>query len=218
MNNLNVIQILSYGVIGLGFLLAFLSYLLLRTEQKRSDPRKVMLRSIHLFMIFSIILTVVGLGSEGLRNIKNLEAYKLSVSLDKEKKSPFALHLESLIADDSDLGTKFKTRAGDKYATQTVISQILERQVLPKIQELVQPENPYRQHGKVSVYVDRTSRYKITWSETNFPSSVTRDISNILSGIEFPPPQYVEITSMRTVLSDYTFNIQITYLNETEQS
>lgn len=63
MLNETVVKILGYGVIGLGFLLALLSYRLLSKEQQRDQPRLVMLRSIMIFMAFSIALCVVGLCS-----------------------------------------------------------------------------------------------------------------------------------------------------------
>jgi len=60
-------SILKFGVIGLGFLLAFLSYNLLRKEQKRELPRKILLNSILIFMVFSVIICSIGLFSEFLK-------------------------------------------------------------------------------------------------------------------------------------------------------
>lgn len=48
--NMDVLKILQIGVIGLGFLLALLSYLLLMKEQKQDKPRPDILKSIYVFM------------------------------------------------------------------------------------------------------------------------------------------------------------------------
>jgi hypothetical protein len=58
------IRALSYGVIGLGFLLAFLAYRLLAKEQARADVRTGSLTATYVFMAFSICLTGIGLYSE----------------------------------------------------------------------------------------------------------------------------------------------------------
>ena len=39
--NINVVDILQIGVIGLGFLLAFLAYYLLTKEQKKINPGRL---------------------------------------------------------------------------------------------------------------------------------------------------------------------------------
>jgi hypothetical protein len=57
-------EILGYGVIGLGFLLAVLAYWLLTKEQKKDKVRKPMISAIHVFMGFSVFLCVLGLASE----------------------------------------------------------------------------------------------------------------------------------------------------------
>ncbi len=64
----NTYEILGYGVIGLGFLLAFLAYLLLSREQKREKTRKNMVKAIYTFMGFSILLCVIGFGSEKIKS------------------------------------------------------------------------------------------------------------------------------------------------------
>ncbi len=68
MGNLDAYNILSYGVIGLGFLLAFLAYRLLGREQQNTEPRRSILVAIHVFMIFSVVLCIIGFGSEYLRS------------------------------------------------------------------------------------------------------------------------------------------------------
>jgi hypothetical protein len=55
------IDALKYGLIGLGFLLALLSFLLLQNEQRRNPPRKVIFRQIYSFMAFSLCLMGFGL-------------------------------------------------------------------------------------------------------------------------------------------------------------
>jgi len=67
--NIDPTNILSYGVIGLGFLLAFLAYRLSSKEQERVEPRRSILVTIHVFMIFSIILCMIGFGSEYVRRL-----------------------------------------------------------------------------------------------------------------------------------------------------
>jgi hypothetical protein len=61
MAGLDVVKVLSYGVIGLGFLLALFSYRLLSKEQKLATPRREMLRAINIFMAFSVSLCLVGI-------------------------------------------------------------------------------------------------------------------------------------------------------------
>jgi hypothetical protein len=56
LEDLNVLEILRLGFVGIAFLLAGLSYLLLRKEQDRSDQRTSMFKSIYVFMAFSLIL------------------------------------------------------------------------------------------------------------------------------------------------------------------
>jgi len=60
--------ILSYGVIGLGFLLALLAYFLLLREQHAKEPRESILAAINRFMIFSLVLAGLGLTSEVARS------------------------------------------------------------------------------------------------------------------------------------------------------
>ncbi|PIA71561.1 hypothetical protein [Pseudomonas sediminis] len=63
--------ILSYGVIGLGFLLALLAYFLLLQEQHTKEPRESILAAINRFMIFSLVLAGLGLTSEVVRSFFN---------------------------------------------------------------------------------------------------------------------------------------------------
>jgi hypothetical protein len=56
LKNLDLMGILQLGVVGIGFLLAYLSYGLLRGEQKRQDVRYPMLRAAYVFMAFSLVI------------------------------------------------------------------------------------------------------------------------------------------------------------------
>jgi hypothetical protein len=60
MNKIDVAQILSYGVIGLGFLLALLAFWLLTREQKKRKPDSNILRATYVFMAFSVALCAIG--------------------------------------------------------------------------------------------------------------------------------------------------------------
>ena len=64
----NLGNLLSYGAIGLGLGLASLAYLLLRTEQRVSRPRKQIVTAIYVFMIFALVLSAAGFVSEYLRS------------------------------------------------------------------------------------------------------------------------------------------------------
>ena len=68
MGKLNIVEILRIGVIGLGFLLAVLAYRLLTNEQKREEIRPSLIKATYVFMFFSIILSIIGLGSEFLKH------------------------------------------------------------------------------------------------------------------------------------------------------
>lgn len=61
LKNLNILEILDKGLIGLVFLLAVLACFLLFREQKRDNPRPLMLRAIMFFTLFLCFLVVVGL-------------------------------------------------------------------------------------------------------------------------------------------------------------
>ncbi len=61
LENLNVLEILRLGFVGIAFLLAGLAYLLLRREQERAEPRAGMLRPIYGFMVFALVLAAASL-------------------------------------------------------------------------------------------------------------------------------------------------------------
>jgi len=80
--NLDFYKILSYGAIGLGCILAFLSYRLLSREQEKERPRQRILTSIYLFMVFSLSLSTVGFVTEYAKDQKISEFNNL---LDSER-------------------------------------------------------------------------------------------------------------------------------------
>jgi hypothetical protein len=57
-------KVLSYGAVGLGFLLACLSYRLLSAEQSRPKPNTSMIRATYAFMFFCFLLTSSGFIAE----------------------------------------------------------------------------------------------------------------------------------------------------------
>jgi hypothetical protein len=77
---LSFYKLLSYGAIGLGCILAVLAYMLLRKEQDQTNPRKQVLSSIYVYMVFSLILTIVGFLAEYLH-------YNASQALDSKEQT-----------------------------------------------------------------------------------------------------------------------------------
>ncbi|CAB1057287.1 hypothetical protein D1BOALGB6SA_2026 [Olavius sp. associated proteobacterium Delta 1] len=67
-SNIDPKNILGYGVIGLGFLLAFMAYNLLRKEQSKEQPSRNILRSIYFFMGFSLLVISIGVLSEFIKS------------------------------------------------------------------------------------------------------------------------------------------------------
>lgn len=55
------VAVLKLGVIGLGFILAFMAFALLYREQRKPEPHSVVLRAIYIFMGFSLVLSGFGL-------------------------------------------------------------------------------------------------------------------------------------------------------------
>ncbi len=68
---MDVVSILQIGVVGLGFLLAYLAYKLLGSEQTRNPPRTPILVGIYVFMFFSVCLVVLGGTFKALPDILN---------------------------------------------------------------------------------------------------------------------------------------------------
>lgn len=68
----NWVAILSLGVVGLGFLLAFLAYRLLDKAQEAPYLDDSIIKSIRAYMIFSVVIVIVGLASEAARHIMTI--------------------------------------------------------------------------------------------------------------------------------------------------
>src|SRR5260370_9544790 len=95
METLSFYNLLSYGAIGLGCILAALAYFLLRKDQDQPKPRQQMLTSVYIFMSFSLVLTALSFGAElwrdtaaqqtGTLSSKNTE---LSVEVTKRTSQP----------------------------------------------------------------------------------------------------------------------------------
>jgi hypothetical protein len=64
MKNLDVVDILRLGAIGLGFLLALMSYRLLAKEQTNKEARPAILGAIKTYMGFALILVLLATVSE----------------------------------------------------------------------------------------------------------------------------------------------------------
>lgn len=64
MKLLELTDALKYGLIGLGAILAILSFYLILKEQNKETPRKQILNSVYVFMGFSLVLLLVGLVGE----------------------------------------------------------------------------------------------------------------------------------------------------------
>src|SRR6266404_7792106 len=61
LKNLDVVQVLSLGAIGLGFFLAIFTYRLLAREQGVKEPRSNILRATYVYMGFALLLVVLGI-------------------------------------------------------------------------------------------------------------------------------------------------------------
>ncbi len=73
MENIDVVAILRYGSIGLGFLLALFTYLLISAELKRTEPRGSVISVLKWFMIFSIFLLIIGAIASYFDNSKTID-------------------------------------------------------------------------------------------------------------------------------------------------
>lgn len=72
MPSFNWVAILSLGVIGLGFLLAFLAYRLLDKAQEAIYLDESIIKNIRSYMTFSVIIVILGLASEAARHIMTI--------------------------------------------------------------------------------------------------------------------------------------------------
>lgn len=73
MKDLNVIEILKLGLIGLGFLLALFSYYLLRQEMRRDNIRPKAISAIKFFMLFSTTISILTIFWEVFKQPDNLK-------------------------------------------------------------------------------------------------------------------------------------------------
>ncbi len=116
MKNIDVVAILQYGVIGLGFLLALLSYHLLRKEQAHEPPRRPIINAIYAFMSFSVILCLVGLLSERLSEIlgtKSAIPHIQIVSGLQKQIEDGRLEIENLTKKNADLNMQIRQLDSD---------------------------------------------------------------------------------------------------------
>lgn len=95
MEGLNLYNILSYGAIGLGCILAVLAYFLLTKEQEQAKPRKQILTSIYIFMGFSLILGLTGFVTEHLRGQSSSDSALFVTLIPPENVPPNGLALVS---------------------------------------------------------------------------------------------------------------------------
>lgn len=118
-------QILSYGVVGLGCVLAILAYRLLSLEQDRvAGPNAEMLRSIYIYMGFSLLIAGIGFGSEmwGTKD-RAAEIKRLSNELDAKAKE-FASSMDAKskeYADSLAVKTKEYNDLNDKLSKQNKV-------------------------------------------------------------------------------------------------
>jgi len=96
MESLDFYKILSYGAIGLGSILAFLAYQLLRNEQAMKQPRTRMLTSIYVFMVFSLALSTIGFATEYAKD-KEIAQIKEQRAIDEARNREVAESLSVVL-------------------------------------------------------------------------------------------------------------------------
>ena len=96
MPDLDFYKILGYGAIGLGCILALLSYRLLSKEQDLKKPRQNILTSIYAFMMFSLILCAIGFVSEYANN-KNTSIIQTQLEAEQIKNLEVANSLSEVL-------------------------------------------------------------------------------------------------------------------------
>ena len=101
MESLDFFKILSYGAIGLGCILAYLAYQLLRNEQAIKQPRQRILTSIYVFMAFSLALSTIGFATEYAKN-KEISQIKEQRAMDHTKNREVAESL-SIVLDQKEV-------------------------------------------------------------------------------------------------------------------
>lgn len=58
LQSFDVVKILGYGLSGFAFLLVFLAFMLLRKEQDKPEPRKLIIQTIQMFMGLCLVLCI----------------------------------------------------------------------------------------------------------------------------------------------------------------
>jgi len=79
---LDPIAALNYGVIGLGFLLALQSFWLLNKAQRQTGIGSDISTPIYVFMVFSLLVIILGLGSEYMRYVFDKQRSELAAQFD----------------------------------------------------------------------------------------------------------------------------------------
>ena len=170
MQNINVYQILSYGVIGLGFLLAFLAYHLLRREQQR-EPRKEFLGAIYVFMVFSVALCILGFISE------------LSNNKFKDQGSPLEVDKEFTI-DINEIASNFEPYFKDDSTKKHFFSTI--RQLINKREDLKRYKSYYAfKLFDMELEIPKYGKSISTSLKDESRRDVYKKIQEILQGIDF---------------------------------
>lgn len=176
--NINPYEILGYGVIGLGFLLALFSYRLLSIEQKKISPRKIMLNAINIFMAFAIIMCVVGVFGEFVRNNSDLIGYHES------SKNGISVQLISARPGNTNIGNSNSSiREIENLLTNNVSNNLFELCFSDKIEQEL--------YGKVNFLVYQGSNgfaNNVTIKETNIDNSYFSCIKDVFRGTKFPEP------------------------------
>lgn len=181
MDAINPYEILSYGTIGLGFLLAFLAYRLLSKEQHKDEPRKSILGAINTFMAFSIVLCMIGFGSEFFRYSSVAER-----TIETEDISENGVLVKLLSARPE------ATTIGGPEASRKEIERILKNVVSKKLSENCFTPAPDRMlYGKVSALIYKGSNgyaNNVSLNETNIGDSYRTCIRDVFRGTSFPEP------------------------------
>lgn len=181
--NINPYEILSYGVIGLGFLLALFSYRLLSIEQKKENPRRGILKAINTFMAFSIIMCSVGIVGEIVKNNSDKISSDKTSNLDK-RKNGISVQLISARPGNTNIG-------GSQLSIQE-IENLLSNNVQNKLSELCFSEPADKElYGKVDFLIYQGSNgyaNNVSLNESNIDESYYSCIRDVFRGTKFPEP------------------------------
>jgi hypothetical protein len=176
MSTIDPTKVLSYGAIGLGFLLAFLAYSLILSEQKQDRPRRSIIRTIYFFMVFSFTLCLLGFGSELWKNIEASNHIR-----DSKKLSLMLLSARPQ-----------ETTAGKSDASRKEIENILRNAVAAQLTAKCFREMVDRElHGTIDALVYKgSSGYanNISVKDTNLDEQQKKCVGEVFSGTSFPEP------------------------------